>query len=47
VLVDELNQDFLVKEPFTLNAPEVKIFARALPPLEVAFLATRSPPASP
>ncbi|OYW13434.1 MAG: hypothetical protein B7Z55_16860, partial [Planctomycetales bacterium 12-60-4] len=39
VLVDELNQDFLVKEPFTVNAPEVKIFSRALPPLEVAFLA--------
>ncbi len=39
VIVDELNQDFLVKEPFTLNAPEVKIFARALPPLEIAFLA--------
>ena len=39
VLVDELNQDFLVKEPFVLNAPNVQIFSRALPPLEVAFLA--------
>jgi hypothetical protein len=39
ILVDELNQDFIVKEPFRVDAPSVQYFARALPPLEIAFLA--------
>jgi hypothetical protein len=41
VLVDELNQDFVVKEPIRIrpSATETRIFGRELPALEVAFLA--------
>ena len=39
ILVDELNQDFVVKEPIRVGAKEAKIFGRVLPELEIAFLA--------
>ena len=42
ILVDELNQDFIVKEPLKIGGTGVadpRIYGRSLPPLEVAFLA--------
>ena len=42
ILVDELNQDFVVKEPLQLGragVSDARIYARELPALEVAFLA--------
>lgn len=39
ILVDELNQDFVVKEPIRVGALEAKVFDRVLTELEVAFLA--------
>jgi len=39
ILVDELNQDFVVKEPIRLGVADVSVFGRVLPELEVAFLA--------
>lgn len=42
ILVDELNQDFVVKEPLNIGKAGVsdpRIYGRALTPLEVSFLA--------
>jgi hypothetical protein len=39
ILVDELNQDFVVKEAIRLGGTETRIFGRVLSELEVAFLA--------
>lgn len=39
ILVDELNQDFVVKEPIRVGAKDAKIFGRVLPQGEIAILA--------
>ncbi|MCX6613305.1 MAG: DUF1549 domain-containing protein, partial [Acidobacteria bacterium] len=39
ILVDELNQDFVVKEPIRVGAQDAKIFGRVLPQGEIAILA--------